>query len=61
MSVTRRERKLAVARQLGSGAMRADTIESMTCGWLFSMVGGPVANVLLAAWWIDSVTSLGIV
>jgi divalent metal cation (Fe/Co/Zn/Cd) transporter len=55
-------RKLDVARQLGSRAMRADAIESITCGWLsFVVVVGLVANVLLAAWWVDAVTSLGIV
>jgi len=54
--------KLNVARQLGSRAMRADAIESMTCGWLsLVVVVGLVANLLLAAWWIDAVTSLGIV
>jgi divalent metal cation (Fe/Co/Zn/Cd) transporter len=55
-------RKLDVARQLGSRAMRADAIESMTCGWLsLVVVVGLVANLLVAAWWIDAVTSLGIV
>lgn len=55
-------RKLDVARRLGSRAMRADAIESMTCGWLsLVVVVGLVAHVLLAAWWIDAVTSLGIV
>jgi divalent metal cation (Fe/Co/Zn/Cd) transporter len=55
-------RKLDVARQLGSRAMRADAIESITCGWLsLVVVVGLVANRLLAAWWIDAVTSLGIV
>ena len=55
-------RKVTVARQLGSRAMRADAIESMTCGWLsLVVVVGLVANLLLAAWWIDAVTSLGIV
>jgi divalent metal cation (Fe/Co/Zn/Cd) transporter len=55
-------RKLAVARQLGSRAMRADAIESLTCGWLsLVVVGGMIANVLIAAWWVDAVTSLGIV
>jgi divalent metal cation (Fe/Co/Zn/Cd) transporter len=55
-------RKLDVARQLGSRAMRADAIESLTCGWLsLVVVVGLVANLLLAAWWIDAVTSLGIV
>jgi divalent metal cation (Fe/Co/Zn/Cd) transporter len=55
-------RKLDVARQLGSRAMRADAIESLTCGWLsLVVVVGLVANRLLAAWWVDAVTSLGIV
>jgi divalent metal cation (Fe/Co/Zn/Cd) transporter len=55
-------RKLDVARQLGSRAMRADAIESITCGWLsLVVVVGLVANALLAAWWVDAVTSLGIV
>jgi divalent metal cation (Fe/Co/Zn/Cd) transporter len=55
-------RKLDVARQLGSRAMRADAIESITCGWLsLVVVVGLVANLLLAAWWVDAVTSLGIV
>jgi divalent metal cation (Fe/Co/Zn/Cd) transporter len=55
-------RKLDVARQLGSRAMRADAVESITCGWLsLIVVVGLVANFLLAAWWVDAVTSLGIV
>ena len=54
--------KLDVARDLGSRAMRADAIESLTCGWLsLVVVVGLVANLLFAAWWIDAVTSLGIV
>ena len=55
-------RKLDVARHLGSRALRADAIESITCGWLsLVVVVGLLANLLLAAWWIDAVTSLGIV
>jgi divalent metal cation (Fe/Co/Zn/Cd) transporter len=54
--------KLNVARELGSGAMRADAIESITCGWLsLVVVVGLVANLLIGAWWVDAVTSLGIV
>jgi divalent metal cation (Fe/Co/Zn/Cd) transporter len=54
--------KLDVAHDLGSRAMRADAIESITCGWLsLIVVVGLVANLLLAAWWIDAATSLGIV
>ena len=55
-------RKLDVARQLGSRAMRADAIESITCGWLsLLVVVSLISNALLAAWWVDAVTSLGIV
>jgi divalent metal cation (Fe/Co/Zn/Cd) transporter len=55
-------RKVNLAGQLGSRAMRADAIESMTCGWLsLVVVVGLLANLLLAVWWIDAVTSLGIV
>ncbi len=55
-------RKLAVAQQLGSRALRADAIESITCGWLsFVVVLGLVAQLALGAWWIDSLASLAIV
>ena len=54
--------KLALAEQLGSRALRADAIESITCGWLsFVVVIGLVAQLALAAWWVDSVASLAIV
>ena len=55
-------RKLDVAGQLGSRAMRAEAVESITCGWLsLVVVVGLVANLVFAAWWIDAATSLGIV
>lgn len=55
-------RKLDVARRLGSRAMRADAVESLTCGWLsLVVVIGLAARWLLGAWWVDAVTSLGIV
>jgi divalent metal cation (Fe/Co/Zn/Cd) transporter len=54
--------KLAVAEQLGSRALRADAIESITCGWLsFVVVIGLVAQLALGAWWVDSVASLAII
>lgn len=54
--------KLVLAEQLGSRALRADAIESITCGWLsFVVVIGLVAQLALGAWWIDSVASLAIV
>ena len=55
-------RKLALAERLGSRALRADAMESLTCGWLsFVVVIGLTAQFLNGAWWIDSVTSLAIV
>jgi len=54
--------KLAVASALGSRAMRADAIESVTCGWLsLVVVVGLAAEALTGAWWIDSAASVGIV
>lgn len=53
--------KIAVAEVLGSRAVRADAIESVTCGWLsLVIVLGLIADGLTGAWWIDAVTSLGI-
>ena len=55
-------RKIAVAKQLGSRAMRADAVESITCGWLsLVVVIGLIADLVLAAWWVDAATSLAIV
>jgi divalent metal cation (Fe/Co/Zn/Cd) transporter len=56
------KRKIAIAEKIGSRALRADAVESITCGWLsFMVVIGLTAQYLTGAWWIDSVTSLGIV
>jgi divalent metal cation (Fe/Co/Zn/Cd) transporter len=55
-------RKIAIATQLGSRAMRADAAESITCGWLsLVVVVGLLADAVLGAWWVDAVTSLAIV
>jgi len=55
------KRKLAVAAQLGSRALRADAVEAITCGWLsFVVVLGLLAQLALGAWWIDAVTSLAV-
>jgi divalent metal cation (Fe/Co/Zn/Cd) transporter len=56
------KQKIAIAEQIGSRALRADAVESITCGWLSVMVVvGLIAQYLSGAWWVDSVTSLGIV
>jgi len=55
------KRKLSVAAQLGSRALRADAIEAVACGWLsFVVMLGLLAQLAIGAWWIDSVTSVAI-
>ena len=56
------KRKIAIAEKIESRALRADAMESVTCGWLsFVVVAGLLAQLVLGAWWVDAVTSLGIV
>lgn len=55
-------RKLAVAGALGSRALRADAVESITCGYLsVVVVAGLLVQRLTGAWWVDAATSVGIV
>lgn len=55
-------RKIAVAKKLGSRALRADAMEAVTCGWLsFVVVISMAAQWAVGAWWIDGVASLAIV
>jgi divalent metal cation (Fe/Co/Zn/Cd) transporter len=56
------QRKIALADRLESRAMRADAMESITCGWLsLIVVVALVAQAALGAWWVDPVGSLAIV
>ena len=55
-------RKIALADKLGSRAMQADAMESITCGWLsLVVVVSLAAQAVLGAWWVDPVGSLAIV
>jgi divalent metal cation (Fe/Co/Zn/Cd) transporter len=55
-------RKLQVANALGSRAMRADAVESITCGWLaIVVVTALTAQLFAGAWWVDPLASLAIV
>jgi divalent metal cation (Fe/Co/Zn/Cd) transporter len=55
-------RKLNLAETLGSRALRADAVESITCGWLsLVVVAALVVQLAISAWWVDAVASLGIV
>jgi divalent metal cation (Fe/Co/Zn/Cd) transporter len=54
--------KIRIADRIGSRALRADAVESITCGYLSSVVLlGMLAQLLVGAWWIDSATSVVIV
>jgi divalent metal cation (Fe/Co/Zn/Cd) transporter len=56
------QRKLRLAKQLGSAALRADAVESLTCGWLSLVVAiCLIANMVVGAWWVDPVASVAIV
>ena len=54
--------KIRIADEIGSAALRADAIESITCAYLSAAVLlGLSAQWLLHAWWIDSVSALVLV
>ena len=54
--------KIRVAAQIGSRALRADAIESMTCAYLSgTVVLGLLAQLVIGAWWLDTITALAIV
>ena len=55
--------KMRVAGQIGSQALRADAVESITCGYLSGVVVvGLLVQLLMSGWWwIDSFASLAIV
>jgi divalent metal cation (Fe/Co/Zn/Cd) transporter len=55
-------RKLDLAEKLGSRALKADAVESITCGWLsLVVVAALIVQLVTGAWWVDAVASLGIV
>jgi hypothetical protein len=54
--------KIRVADCIGSRALRADAMETLTCGYLaWALLAGLAANALLHWWWLDAVASLAIV
>jgi hypothetical protein len=54
--------KLRIADQIGSRALRADAMETLTCGYLaWVLLAGLLINAFAHLWWIDSVASLAIV
>src|SRR5438128_2745599 len=54
--------KLKVAARLNSRALRADAIESITCGYLsIVLMIGLAATRLFGWWWLDSVAALALI
>ena len=54
--------KLKVAARLNSRALRADAMESITCGYLsIVLMIGLVATRLVGWWWLDSVAALALI
>jgi divalent metal cation (Fe/Co/Zn/Cd) transporter len=53
---------LKVAARLNSRALRADAVESITCGYLsILLIVGLAATRLLSWWWLDSVAALALI
>src|SRR5207248_8947001 len=54
--------KFKVAARLNSRALRADAVESITCGYLsIVLMIGLAATRLLSWWWLDSVGALALI
>jgi divalent metal cation (Fe/Co/Zn/Cd) transporter len=54
--------KLKVAARLNSRALRADAVESITCGYLsIVLMAGLAATRLFGWWWLDSVAALALI
>jgi divalent metal cation (Fe/Co/Zn/Cd) transporter len=54
--------KLRLADALRSGALRADAIESIACGYLSAIVVlGLAVQFFVNAWWVDGLTTLVLV
>src|SRR5256884_2640916 len=54
--------KFKVAARLNSRALRADAVESITCGYLsIVLMIGLAATRLLDWWWLDSVAALALI
>jgi divalent metal cation (Fe/Co/Zn/Cd) transporter len=54
--------KIRVADRIGSKALRADAMETFTCGFLsWILLAGLAANALLHWWWLDGVVALVLV
>lgn len=54
--------KLLVARRIGSTALRADAICSVTCAYMsFTLLAGLLLNKFFGLWWADPLAALALV
>jgi divalent metal cation (Fe/Co/Zn/Cd) transporter len=54
--------KVKIAARLNSRALRADAVESITCGYLsIVLIVGLAATTLFGWWWLDSVAALALI
>ncbi len=54
--------KLRAAREIGSGALRADAYETITCAWLsLTTLSGLLLNAAFGWWWADPLAALVLV
>lgn len=54
--------KIKVADEIGSRALRADAMETFTCGYLaWVLLAGLAANAAFHLWWLDGVAALVLV
>jgi len=51
--------KIRIADEIGSKALRADAVETFTCGYLsWVLLAGLIANAALHWWWLDGAAAL---
>jgi divalent metal cation (Fe/Co/Zn/Cd) transporter len=54
--------KLRVARHIGSAALKADAVCSVTCAYMsYTLLAGILLNTLFGLWWADSLAALTLV
>jgi divalent metal cation (Fe/Co/Zn/Cd) transporter len=54
--------KVRAATAIGSRGLRADAMETLTCGYLaWVLLAGLLANAVFHWWWLDAAASLAIV
>ena len=54
--------KIRVADAIGSRALRADAMETFTCGYLsWALLAGLAATMVFHWWWLDSAVALAVV